>query len=107
MADGSRIALSSAELLAAKKDADAAAAILEKAAPSLRSAIPSNAFGAYGTGIAAAGNALGGAFGVAFDKLARLARETGDGAERVSVAFERVEGDGAAAFRTLSGRVDG
>lgn len=107
MPDATRITLSSAELLAAKKDAVAAALALEKAAPSLESAIPARAFGAYGTGIAAAGNALGAAFGSAFAKLARFARETGDGAERVSVAFERVEGEAVSAFRSLRNRVDG
>lgn len=101
MAGSGRITLSSADLGAAVRDLNDASGVFSASAPPLRTAIPGNAFGALGTSVAVAGNAVGAGFGVLLGKLATLASETASAAKAADTEFTRIEDDAETLFRAL------
>lgn len=101
MAGAAKIAQLSESLSAVERESGTAASVLSSASSCLDSAIPSDAFGAAGTAIAAAGNQFGAALGALLESMSKTATQLSQGASSARAEFERVEDDAAARFRSV------
>ncbi len=101
MTPGHAIATGSDELERAARGTTHAAQAFAAASPQLRTAIPLDAFGTFGQGIAMAGNGLGGAIASVITLLGKVSAATSDGLSSARLEFERVENEAEAHFRGI------
>lgn len=106
MPSGAAIVVGSDEYSKVARGARVAAGVFTTAGAQVTTAIPDDAFGALGSGVAVAGNSVGGELARTLTRLSALCQAVADGVSAASDEFQQLEDHAVDQFKKLESELD-